>query len=508
VGRRHLLVLAGLAALLVLARLHTYDEPFETDITGAAVITHAVLGGRALYADVWDHKPPALVVTHAAAQLIVGYGPASIFLLNVIAGSASLFGVYAAAAALGSTSSGLWAAAFWAVISGDVWLQGNQPNSEAFINACVIWAFALLAGARANSGARRFLAIGALLAWASMYKQVVVVPATVLAMAYAASPPEGRPRNRAGLDVAIIAAVGAAAWAAAIGYFAMIGRLAPFWDAVFTFNRHYAEGAGGLWTRLSLSFSPAQLFSVYARSLVPLAVLTLVGAMSGMLTRWWRPWVLPLGLLAATPIAVGLPGAFAPHYYQLWAPPLVVGGGLAVASLARLGRVWRVWPAHAVGGVALVLLSILELPLYLMPADDWSVIKYGPIFLEERKLAGELDTLLAPGETFYVWGSELGLYFWTRRAPVCGPCSVWPVTTGPLALRLTERLMSDLARRPPELFVVANWTWNWIKVRHPAIAWGEAHYRPVPGGHERGPFSLYVRRGGSLERRLARAQRN
>ena len=84
--RRQLAVLIGLAALLVLLRLHTWDEPLETDITGAAVITHEVLGGRALYADMWDHKPPALVLTHAAAQLVAGYGPGSILLLREEAG--------------------------------------------------------------------------------------------------------------------------------------------------------------------------------------------------------------------------------------------------------------------------------------------------------------------------------------------------------------------------------------------------------------------------------------
>jgi hypothetical protein len=53
------LVLVALAAILVAAHLHTYDEPLQTDITGAAVIGHEILAGRALYADMWDHKPPA-----------------------------------------------------------------------------------------------------------------------------------------------------------------------------------------------------------------------------------------------------------------------------------------------------------------------------------------------------------------------------------------------------------------------------------------------------------------
>src|SRR4029434_4359586 len=69
------LVLVALAAILVAACLHTYDEPLQTDITGAAVIGHEILAGRALCADMWDPKPPALHLTHAAAIRLVGYGP-------------------------------------------------------------------------------------------------------------------------------------------------------------------------------------------------------------------------------------------------------------------------------------------------------------------------------------------------------------------------------------------------------------------------------------------------
>ena len=86
--------LAGLCALIFFLRLHTYDEPLERDITIYAVIAHEMLDGKALYSDLWDHKPPAIYVTYAAAELIAGYGRDSIFLMNVAAALATLFAYY------------------------------------------------------------------------------------------------------------------------------------------------------------------------------------------------------------------------------------------------------------------------------------------------------------------------------------------------------------------------------------------------------------------------------
>ena len=95
--RRAALVLASFALLLCVQRLHTYNEPLERDLSTYAVIADSLLDGRALYSDLWDHKPPAIHLTYAAAQMIAGYGPASVYLLWVTAATATLLGVYFAA---------------------------------------------------------------------------------------------------------------------------------------------------------------------------------------------------------------------------------------------------------------------------------------------------------------------------------------------------------------------------------------------------------------------------
>src|SRR5881398_3324490 len=127
--------LIGLCALIFSLRLHTYDEPLERDLTTYAVIAHEMLNGKNLYSDFWDHKPPAIHVTYAAAEWIAGYGRSSIFLVNVVAAIAALVACYFAGAAGGrGPLAGLIAATLWTLASGDLSIQGNQPNTEIFLN--------------------------------------------------------------------------------------------------------------------------------------------------------------------------------------------------------------------------------------------------------------------------------------------------------------------------------------------------------------------------------------
>jgi len=98
--------LTALFALIFLLRLHTYNEPLERDITTYGVIAHEMLNGKALYSEMWDHKPPGIHITYAAAELIAGYGRNSIFLMNVTAALATLVAVYLAGSAAGAGQFG------------------------------------------------------------------------------------------------------------------------------------------------------------------------------------------------------------------------------------------------------------------------------------------------------------------------------------------------------------------------------------------------------------------
>lgn len=513
-------VLLSLMALLAVERLATYGKPLDRDIMTYAVIGHEMLAGRPLYSDLWDHKPPAIYATYAAAESLAGYGPRTIYLLSLAAAVISLFGVYfAGSAGGGGGASGLWAAAFWAVISCNINLDAGSPNAEVFINACLIWAFALLVRADSrSSGLQRWLAIGALVGAASLYKHVAVSSAILLGCAHVAFPPAGlHGRRRAVYRVLVAAAVCLAVWAGVFGYFAATGRRGIFLDTILAYNRSYA---GDLLANLFAPLSGRA--RVMHKFLVPLAALAGGGLLLGLLKNP-RPWVLWAAFAVASWVEIALPGRFWPHYYQLWLPALAVGAGWAVGVLKVIALKRRyAWLPPLVAAVLLAALCLYELRLYQISlASNWSRA------VEARwpaadKLAAEVDQILMPGETFYLWGVEPHPYFRTGRRAPSGVLLAIVLFDGPFAPLLSARAAADLAReRPelliverdigqPELFVVKEGAAGrelFVTVAgHPVIDWLTGHYRPIPGDPARDHFFFFARRGGKLEARMEAAR--
>jgi len=529
-------VLVVLSIIILLARAHTCREPLENDITAYAVIAHEMLNGRRLYVEAWENKPPAVFVTYALAELAVGFGDAAIYGLGVTAAIVTLLGAYRAGRALGGPTAGIWAAVFWTASCSHLYLQANQPSTEVFMNAFLVWALALLLDADLRPFTlRHAVLVGVFFVLASLYKHVVAVYAVLACLVHVVFPPQGKPeRSRLFGHVVVIGAIGIAAWGAVAGYFLLTGGFEDFYRDVFSRNIGYA---GDILTNVAgpLRHPARPLAAVFNRLPKPLILLSLPSVIGLALSRRkdgipWRQWMLLVAFGIATYLAVAMPGKFFPHYFQLCLPLLAVCGGLGVVALGRLfqkreadgnedetgpGAVKGKGPAQARRGAgacwphvvgALVLASLLwqEIPLYRLSPEEWSRRKYGERFVDSVKMGREIGLLLKPDERFYEWGNESGLFYYSRRRPASRHWAVWAITTygREAAERVPQEILADLERSRPELFVVHKPDYP-VMQSFPQIArFLETGYRPLPGGHERGPFLLFARRGGALETRL------
>jgi 4-amino-4-deoxy-L-arabinose transferase-like glycosyltransferase len=488
-----LFVLLLLTAIMAAARLHTYDELLEMDGATYAVMAREMRAGKDLYTDVWDHKPPAVYATYYVGQLIAGEGSAHAYLLGLSAAFITLLGVYFVAAQAAGSVAGLAAAAFWAIVSTDLLLQANQPNAEAFINACLIWALALLMRMPIERVAfGRALAVGAVLALASLYKHVAIVTAAALVVAHVVATGFHR---RGIVQASVIVAAAVAGWVAVLGYFAATDRYDVFVDTVVTFNQAYA---GSLWNNLTEGLQPDRLAPTYILPLWPLVVPIPVLLLSrrGPISR--RAAILFSAYALSTIIAIALPGRFFAHYYQLWLPILCVLAACGIAVLQKTIARPLVFPGFTVAVASL--LAFMQLQNFGRPPEEWSRLKFGQRLLMSQRAAQLIDHLLAADEKFFQWGHHPELYYYSGRRPAGGELRSRHLFEGPRRHERAKRLLRDLQTNQPELVVLV--AGHAFPPTHRVPRWIMDNYEQLPPPCDQelvSRFTFFGRRDGRIQ---------
>lgn len=506
------LALTGLALLITVARLRTYSEPLETDITNYLVVADEVLRGKHLYTEVWDHKPPGVFVAYAVALAVARDAPErAVYLMGVLCAIVTMLGVFRAGRSLAGDRTALLAAAAWAVVCGDLRTQANQPNVEVFMNAAHIWALALLL--EAVRPAHRFLVLaagaGALLGLAAVFKHVSFALVPFLAAAVAGVALRAADRRKPLTAAVLMSATSTWAWALAVAWFAARSQWFYFRAAMFDFNAYYASlDGGGILKNIAAGLAPARLLPAEMMALLPLALTALAG-----LIGWaavcrrvspgkWRQFAVLAAFAAGTFFVVVLPGRFYPHYYQLWLPLLCVAAAAGAAALGRAAPAMILARPQVIGGVLLLALLGTQAPTYLLTADEWSQRKYGPGFVQGRDMGRMVRNLLRAGETLFVWGQYSGFYVYSGARPATGFFFLTPLLWSPHAELHSTRALQDLKSAPPEMILedrrdVPSYP------NHPVVRWFNTAYIALPTGTlGQARYRVWCLRGGALAQRL------
>lgn len=504
-------VLVGLSVLIVVFRWHTYREPAERDIAFYAVIGHELAQGRSLYSDLWDHKPPAIYATYALADRLVGYGHQSLFLLSIIAGITTLFALFLCGAKGDhpSIQAGLIAALLWSVLSGSLHLQGNQPNTEVFINLCLAWVWMIfLRRADSDLEWNDCLVLGLLIGLATLYKQIVLIVPCFMGVVFIALGRDASQRLRRAKVVFISGLIGGLLWVGVAVYFWLTKRWDIFIASVFTFNRYYALyhhfNAGHFWTNFWNNVNPVllglQLSKPTLGLLVGLLLICVLGLVEGCQTKRYRSWLFWLAYALGVHITISLPGRVYAHYFQLWLPPLIVGTAWTLQAIHDASPKIARW-SRAVSFTVLSVILLAELPYYRLSAEEWSDRKYGDVFIGAERMGGFLGRLLRPNESFFEWGAEASLYYYSRISPPVGAFNFVAVKGGPLQPVLLPRVIADLERTQPELFLTLQMTLDNEDLPETLRQWVVAHYRQlIPPRSTK--MILYARRESDFEHRM------
>jgi hypothetical protein len=509
---------AGVVTILVLCVLFiagmrwlTYPEPVRGDEALYAVIGHELLEGRQLYSDLWDHKPPGIHLAYATAELLFGYGPHQLYLLNLIANAGILLGLYRAGSMLAGRGGGIGAAIVFALASAFPHWEGYQPNTELFVNLLLVWSFCLVYRLGVAPSWGLALTFGVVIGLASLFKQVAVVPAILFGLTYLLSFIRDPGRRWQALRYMLVAgAVSAALWVGVCIWFAAQGTFSDFYDAVFVYNRAYSGNLlRNVWDSRHLGHKSYLVTLILPCALVPLAAPRLDDAQR-------RGWYLLAAWALGSHIAVALAARWVEYYYELWMPVYALAAGAMIGALAS--AVIERPPVFRWALLALVFLP-LGLRLYYgnqFGSPPWLIYNPGSAEYHFRhdpvEAAEAVDRVIRPGERFFalgVPGDSPPLLFYTRQHPASGVFFDFPLYPyRPFPFKLESRMVRDLDRNPPDLIALSRESGprtkdgkrdGWGKQ---LTDWVSNHYTrcQVPNASAR--FEFFARRSSALESRL------
>ena len=437
------LLTIGLLLLALVLRWNAITMPFERDEGEYAYGASLLLHGGVPYQEAFMQKPPMILYTYAAAQLVSEevWAPRVLGLLALIASALTLAAIVVPL--YGKTAGTLAALLLVTYVSERLFLGFSaQPELFQLLPLVLSW-WCVFAYQRDAKG-RWLVAFGALSAFAVLYKPIVA-PMCLFATLYLACNPFVW--RAALMRLAVIALSSATTLVVVLLPVSLLGGFTEFVDAAIVYNWHYANAVAFswayLWRALGLCLLPAVLLSVWliARR-VPHALF----------------WV---GLLGAA--FLGTAGSMNPHYYIILLPGVCVLLGIGLTNLARelpslpeRGR--RLFPYAC----ALLVVAVLVYPererLVLTPTDmmEWIYPLYP--FAEAPVIARVSEENSQPGDRIFIYGNEPEILYYAKRESVTRFVITYPATIEtPRAARYQAEILAELVADPPKLIVTTGY---------------------------------------------------
>ena len=465
-------------------------EPLDCDEAAYAYIGRGITRGSVMYRDLSENKPPLGYWLYALAVAIGGDGELCIRLMPIPYVLATIALVWWLGWKIRGPGAACVAAFVYAILSTDPFLYGNGANMEHFLNFFAVASLAAMVRGL-SSPARRWLVLaGALVAAASLVKQVAALPGPVYALAVLLVPREGGWGGKV-KDLAALAAGFAAPWLVAAAVLGAQGAGADAVEDVFRYGSALATA------KVPDLHAPSKLVRWFAGNSDPDGRLPWPFGRTNYLVWWgsgsWPIWLASVPALVwmsfgakesrfrrlfaawtlAAWVQVAAPGLFWQHYYLLPTPGLALALAVTLADalgLARssdrraLGAASALLLLAAIGGTA-----FLQVRDYLLvPAEQLTArYKGGQQWIVLRELGRDIG-MRARGwdhPSLYIWGWQSPLLIYsgldcpTRHFfadPLLEDYARGHHRDHPRVRPRAERIVRDLEARPPSIVFAAH----------------------------------------------------
>jgi hypothetical protein len=439
-GRLGLVAFTVAIALAFLVRLPSVAEPLGIDQGLWASVARCMSHGQVLYRDVWDHKPPGIFLTYLAAFSLLGWRPATVAWMDILAAAATTWLLFRLVKRAADATSARVVAALYATLTIPSWLFGyggllERSINETFILVCITFSALCADHARERAGLLPLLGLGHAGGAAIVFKPnaaVYLVALVTWAVLYGKRSADPRGVVR----VVMIAGLGAlAAPTIVAAWLWSQGVLYDGWVASVAYNLSYVDAQG---SNHLLEFAKV----VWRR--LKTDPLWFAGALGSALALWQLVRTRRLEALPALAIAWGAASAAAIWANGAWLfstyfvhalPPLAIMAGWLLVGIRRPLKLHRIAAWLAIPAL-LALLVVRHYPVrvvgfpkgdldYLMGRIDRQTYLerfggYGNDRGYSARANGELDRYIGartrPDDRIYIFGiSGTETYFAADR---------------------------------------------------------------------------------------------
>jgi hypothetical protein len=464
-----MLILFGTVAL----RVHLLDIPLERDEGEYAYAGQLILHGFLPYTKVYNMKMPGIYGAYALLMVIFGQTPTGIHLGLMMLNLATIIFLFLLGKQLLDRTTGVIAAASFAVLSVSPSVQGVLANAEHFvILPAVVGMFILLRAADRRRPLSLFFS-GLMFGLAFMMKQH---GAAFIAFALVYLIYQGWRNQPLGLKpilTNIISFQGGAALLFTLTclFFLAVGIFDKFWFWTFTYAKEYVSLKSPIQGLVYFIIT----FSSIVSSAPPLWVLAGWGVLALFIDQQEKQLVFFIGVLTIFSSLAIMPGFyFRPHYFVLLLPAVSLVIGVGISTMGRLlVRVSQ--SAGKLIPVAIIFLALLysvyhqRLLLFGVDPATASRLIYSRLpyerdvfFPESLKIGQYLKEHTSREDAIAVLGSEPQIYFYAHRRAATGYIYGYPLMEPhQYAERMQEEMIREIEVSRPAYLVLAAFHTSW-----------------------------------------------
>lgn len=463
-----LLSIIALAAAAI--RWRTLGVPFERDEGEFAYAGSLILQGIPPFKLVYNMKMPGIYFAYAIVMALWGQTIWGVHLGLLIVNAGAVVCVFLLGRRLVDDTTGLAAAAAYAVLSMSRDVLGLFAHATQFLVLPMLAGFLLLFGALEKGSSRRAFWSGLLFGIAFMVKQhaafFILFAGLYMLWRLTVRIRPGLWRGAAfcGLFSCGVflpfAATCLGLWAA--------GVFPRFWFWTFDYARSYvSEVPLRMAPRVLETMLPAIVKNTWPIWFVGIAGLVAAGLWKR--TRSASPFL--YGFTAASALAVCPGFYFRRHYFVVLLPAVALGVGVALSGLSEIAtRLWdRRVLGHACAAIAVVALAghalyRQRLVLFELPLNQVSRVIYpGEPFPEAVAIGRYISAHSEPSDRVAVIGSEPEIYFYAHRHSATGFVYVYPLMEDqPYAEGMQKQLIREVERARPKFVVFVNVLYSWM----------------------------------------------